>query len=76
MTNHEREENPTIENVLDDLRQFCVTWKNQKGETVIGIPGLGNCPWCRSEMTKSENSYKAVCNKNNKHVVCWMPWGG
>lgn len=35
------------------------------------------CPWCDGELVETEErNMIVVCDKNNRHVIQWQPWGG
>lgn len=65
---------PTKTNILP---WFPDEWIYQSGPSeIIGIPGGMPCPWCDADMKEKDHKYIAVCDRNDKHVVKWLPWGG
>mgnify|MGYP001324213141 CR=1 FL=1 len=64
---------PTTDNVLPKHRKWTSATRER---AIVGIPGGLPCPWCDASMTEQGKTYIAVCDRNEKHVVEWLPWGG
>lgn len=82
---NDRENNPTFDNILDKYKSkpednmFKATKLKgpfKENQPTVGMPGLFNCPWCDSEMEEIGDTVVAVCKRNAKHKVLWLPWGG
>src|SRR5687768_17497583 len=50
-------------------------WGLEKGATIATL-GLMPCPWCGARTEEKEKTYIAICVKNPKHIIQWLPWGG
>ena len=71
---------PTLENILPEFQSLIHTnvhdfYKRQGA--IVSIFGGSRCPWCNEIMEPKETgSMTAICTKNLKHIVQWIPWGG
>lgn len=75
---------PTLENILPEYvpseGRFGASkpssWAYEQGARAA-VPGLSGCPWCDADTKElEERNYIAICVKNPKHIVQWLPWGG
>lgn len=78
--------NPSIENVLPEFKprldekysrlKSASQWAIREGARVSMMGGITVCPWCLGTLNENGQSMIVVCDKNPKHIVQWLYWGG
>jgi hypothetical protein len=69
---------PSMKNILPEFKEFVkeTSIELEKDGILVTIPGGLPCPWCKFPCKEIDKTKIAVCERNPKHKVKWLPRGG